>query len=87
MAVIDTLEELDEVLQPLLDRGLVIYLTEPDRRGAIVSHGFHSPEELVRLKRAPRSHAGFRIGFGRARDAYSPLRGVGESVRRGPERN
>ncbi len=56
MAVIDTLEELDEVLKPLLDRGLVVYLTEPDRRGAVVSHGFHTPEELVRLK-AHHSHA------------------------------
>lgn len=56
MAPINTLEELDEVLQPLLDRGLAVYLTEPDRRGAIVSHGFHAPEELARLK-AHHSHA------------------------------
>jgi uncharacterized protein YceH (UPF0502 family) len=56
MAPIETLEDLDEVLQPLLDRGLVIYLTEPERRGAIVSHGFHPSEELVRLK-AHHSHA------------------------------
>jgi uncharacterized protein YceH (UPF0502 family) len=56
MAVIDTLEELDEVLQPLLDRGLVVYLTERDRRGAVVSHGFHTPEELAKLK-AHYSHA------------------------------
>lgn len=56
MAPIETLEDLDEVLQPLLDRGLVIYLTEPERRGAIVSHGFHPPEELARLK-AHHSHA------------------------------
>ncbi len=50
MAPINTLEELDEVLQPLVERGLVVYLTEPERRGAIVTHGFHSPEELTRLK-------------------------------------
>lgn len=56
MAPIDTLETLDEVLQPLLERGLAIYLTEPDRRGAVVTHGFHTPEELDRLK-AHHAHA------------------------------
>lgn len=50
MDPIDTLEALEEVLQPLVERGLVIYVTDPDRRGAIVSHGFHSPEEIARLK-------------------------------------
>ena len=50
MAPIDTLDALDEVLKPLLDRRLVIYLTEPDRRGAVVTHGFHTADELPRLK-------------------------------------
>jgi uncharacterized protein YceH (UPF0502 family) len=62
MGVIDTLEELDDVLKPLLERGLVVYLTEPERRGAIVTHGFHPPEEFARLKahyaHAPASVAG-----------------------------
>lgn len=56
MAPIETLEELDEVLQPLVERGLVVYLTGPERRGAIVTHGFHPPEELARLK-AHHAHA------------------------------
>jgi uncharacterized protein YceH (UPF0502 family) len=56
MGAIDALEELDEVLRPLVERGLVAYLTEPDRRGAIVTHGFHAPEELDRLK-AHHAHA------------------------------
>ena len=50
MAPIDTLDALDEVLKPLPDRRLVIYLTDPDRRGAVVTHGFHTADELPRLK-------------------------------------
>lgn len=56
MAPIDSLDQLDEVLQPLLERQLVVYLTEPERRGAVVTHGFHPPDELTRLK-AHHSHA------------------------------
>jgi uncharacterized protein YceH (UPF0502 family) len=50
MAPIESLEALDDVLKPLVQRRLVVYLTEADRRGAVVSHGFHTPDELVRLK-------------------------------------
>jgi uncharacterized protein len=56
MAPIDSLEALDEVLKPLLERKLVVYLTGPDRRGAVISHGFHPPDELARLT-AHHSHA------------------------------
>lgn len=56
MAAIDSLEALDEVLRPLLERKLVVYLTGPDRRGAVVSHGFHPADELARLT-AHHSHA------------------------------
>ena len=56
MAPIDSLEALDEVLNPLLERRLVVYLTGPDRRGAVVTHGFHPADELARLK-AHHSHA------------------------------
>ena len=55
MAAIDSLEGLEDVLKPLLDRNLVVYLTEPDRRGAVVAHGFHTADELARLKA---THAG-----------------------------
>jgi uncharacterized protein YceH (UPF0502 family) len=62
MAVIDSLEELDDVLKPLLERGLAVYLTEPDRRGAVLTHGFHPADEFARLKvhyaHAPASVAG-----------------------------
>jgi uncharacterized protein len=49
MAAIDTLDDLDEVLKPLAERGLVVYLGPPDRRGALVTHGFHAPDELAGL--------------------------------------
>jgi uncharacterized protein YceH (UPF0502 family) len=50
MDPIDTLETLDGILQHLVARRLVVFLTDPDRRGAVVSHGFHTPDELVRAK-------------------------------------
>lgn len=56
MAPIESLEALEDVLKPLLERRLVVYLTEPDRRGAVITHGFHTPDELTRLK-AHHSHA------------------------------
>ena len=28
----------------------MIYIGEPDRRGTLVTHGFHTPDELSRLK-------------------------------------
>jgi uncharacterized protein len=54
MAPIDTLDALEEVLRPLVERRLVVYLTDPDRRGAVLTHGFHPPDELARVK----AHAG-----------------------------
>lgn len=50
MDAIDTLDALEAILAALAARRLVVYLTEPDRRGAVVSHGFHPADELARLK-------------------------------------
>jgi uncharacterized protein YceH (UPF0502 family) len=50
MDPIDTLDALDAILKSLVARRLVVNLTDPDRRGAVVSHGFHEPDELARLK-------------------------------------
>jgi uncharacterized protein YceH (UPF0502 family) len=49
MDPIDTLDDLENVLRALVERKLVIYLTPPDRRGAVLTHGFHTPDELTRL--------------------------------------
>jgi uncharacterized protein YceH (UPF0502 family) len=66
MAPIDTLDQLDEVLKPLVDKGLVVYLTGPDRRGAVVTHGFHTADELARAKA---QHAGAPVSIA---DAAAP---------------
>jgi uncharacterized protein YceH (UPF0502 family) len=60
MDAIDTLDTLDDILKSLARRRLVVYLTDPDRRGAVVTHGFHSPEELAELRStyAAAPHAG-----------------------------
>jgi uncharacterized protein YceH (UPF0502 family) len=50
MDPIDTLDDLEAVLGPLVERRLVVYLTDPDRRGAVLTHGFHTPDELARLR-------------------------------------
>jgi uncharacterized protein len=50
MEPIDDLDVLRAVLRPLVERNLVVYLTPEDRRGAVLTHGFHDPEELKRLR-------------------------------------
>ena len=37
-------------LAPLAERGLVVYLTPEDRRGTVITHGFHEAAELERLR-------------------------------------
>ena len=55
---IDSLDALDDILKSLAERRLVMYLSDPDRRGALVTHGFHTAEELQGLKsRTPASGA------------------------------
>jgi len=53
MDLIPDLAALQKVLEGLLARGLVVYLTPPGvRRGAIVTHNLYPPEELERVRRA-----------------------------------
>jgi uncharacterized protein YceH (UPF0502 family) len=44
------LDTLRALLRPLSERGLVTYLTPEGRRGTVLTHGFHPPEELQRLR-------------------------------------
>ena len=55
MEAIDDLDALRAVLRPLAERRLVVYLTPESRRGTVVTHGFHDPKELERLR--TRHHA------------------------------
>src|SRR5205823_7331021 len=50
MEPIDDLDALRRALRPLVERKLVVYLTPEDRRGAVLTHGFHDPRELERLR-------------------------------------
>jgi len=50
MEPFDDLDALRRALRPLVERGLVVYLTAEDRRGAVLTHGFHSPDELAQLR-------------------------------------
>ncbi len=50
MEEIKDLDELRPLLKGLAQRFFVVYVTPPDRRGTIVTHGFHAAEELEREK-------------------------------------
>jgi uncharacterized protein YceH (UPF0502 family) len=50
MEPIDDLDALRRGLRPMVERKLVVYLTPEDRRGAVLTHGFHEPRELERLR-------------------------------------
>jgi uncharacterized protein YceH (UPF0502 family) len=50
MEPFDDLDALRQCLEPLVARNLVLYLTAQERRGAVVTHGFHAPKELEALK-------------------------------------
>lgn len=50
MEPIDDLDALRAVLRPLSERRLVVYLGPEGRRGVTLTHGFHEPAELERLR-------------------------------------
>ncbi len=49
------IEALKAAIKPLVERKLIVYLTAENRRGALLTHGFHESRELERLKA---THAG-----------------------------
>jgi uncharacterized protein YceH (UPF0502 family) len=50
MEPIDDLEVLRGLLRRLAERRLVVYLTPEGRRGSMVTHGFHAPDELRHVR-------------------------------------
>jgi uncharacterized protein len=52
MEPVEDLDALRRVLKALAERCLVVYLTPEGRRGTVVTHGFHAPEEVERLRAA-----------------------------------
>jgi uncharacterized protein YceH (UPF0502 family) len=71
MEPIDDLDTLKTALRPLVQRKLVVYLTAEDRRGAMLTHGFHNPEELEGLRRR---HAGGSTAAEAAPSRPAPVR-------------
>ncbi len=70
MAPIPDLQSLQTHLAGLADRGLVVYLSPPgQRRGVVVTHGFHTLEELDKLRTA---HAQGQGGTAESSEAPSP---------------
>jgi uncharacterized protein YceH (UPF0502 family) len=55
MEPIDDLDKLRAVLKPLAERGLVVYLSPEGRRGTMLTHGFHAPQEVERLRASHQS--------------------------------
>jgi len=51
MEPIADLDALREVLRPMVERKLVVFLGPEGRRGTTLTHGFHSPEELATAPR------------------------------------
>jgi uncharacterized protein YceH (UPF0502 family) len=50
MEPIEDLDALRGALRPLVERNLVLYLTPEERRGAVLTHGFHDNRELEILR-------------------------------------
>jgi uncharacterized protein YceH (UPF0502 family) len=50
MEPIEDLDALRALLKPLTERRLVVYLSPEGRRGTVVTHGFHAPDELKALR-------------------------------------
>jgi uncharacterized protein YceH (UPF0502 family) len=50
MEPIEDLDRLRSLLRNLAERKLVVYLTPEERRGTVVTHGFHDPRELQGLR-------------------------------------
>lgn len=50
MDEIKDIDELRAILKGLASRNLVVYLSPPERRGTMLTHGFHTPDELARAK-------------------------------------
>jgi uncharacterized protein YceH (UPF0502 family) len=82
MEPFDDLDALRAALRPLVERKLVVYLTPEERRGAVLTHGFHAPAELERLKAhqaaqpppaAPASHSPVAVAAPRNDDRVQAL--------------
>ncbi|MCI0381117.1 MAG: YceH family protein [Gemmataceae bacterium] len=73
MEPIDDLDALRQVLRPMAERRLVVFLGEEGRRGTQITHGFHAPEELERVRSQPRSEEAGTVIAAPASDRFTAL--------------
>lgn len=74
MEPIEDLDALRNVLRPLAERKLVVFLGPEGKRGTLITHGFHGPEELEALRAGAVARASESGGETRAAaPASSPL--------------
>jgi uncharacterized protein YceH (UPF0502 family) len=55
MESFEDLDALRKAINPLVDRGFVVYLSPQGKRGTTLTHAFHTPEELERLRQRART--------------------------------
>jgi uncharacterized protein YceH (UPF0502 family) len=75
MEPVEDLESLRALLRPMSERGLVMYLSAPERRGTMLTHAFHSAEELASLRQSAGSEpepVAMRATPSAAQIRYSP---------------
>jgi hypothetical protein len=72
MEPFDDLDALRAVLRPLAERRLVVYLSPEGKRGTMLTHGFHAPDELERLRSRHAAGAESEPAPSRSSDAGSP---------------
>ena len=80
MEPIEDLDALRTVLKPLAERRLVVYLSPEKSRGTVVTHGFHAPQELEKLRTLHRAggSTGEDEGPSPARALLRPAAGVAD---------
>ncbi len=86
MEPIADLEMLRKLLGPLRDRKLIVYLTPEERRGTMLTHGFHGKEELAHLKAKIGSSFAAETESPSPRAAAAPVASAVETRHRPDER-
>lgn len=85
MESIEDLDTLRAALRPLVERKLVVYLTPPERRGAMLTHGFHEPREYEVLRnRAAVGVSSSPGGGGPALPPRGPVSGPAQGMKHSP---
>jgi uncharacterized protein YceH (UPF0502 family) len=82
MEPVEDLDTLRAVLKPLAERRLVVYLSPEKSRGTVVTHGFHAPQELEKLRTLHRAGGGTADDEGPAPGPAPPRTAAGSADER-----